>query len=150
MDYCLGIPDKCTASQNCDLLLTITSNGKTGGTVDFQLIGTPQENTNGWISVALSLDNKMGSDSVVECLALKNGNNEVTSSWNDGHKNIPIGDIEGITADTFVNADGLLNCKWSRTIKTTVHNTIFDLNTTEYYLLLAKGAVDDNGKLLVP
>ena len=144
---CFGLPnEKCIESENCDLALAITKSGygMSGGTVSFQLIGKPDVKDSGWIASALSEDNQMGDDSVVECLLLSNSTTLLRNSWNEGYTNEVIGDLPGIVElGPVVYDSGLLNCKWSRAEVTKVKTVTFDLNTKKYYILLAKGQIED-------
>lgn len=63
---CFGVPDKCVSSQNCKAVVAVTVSGDR---YEFELkaVGSPA-----WVGVGLSDDNKMGDDSVLECV--KEGN----------------------------------------------------------------------------
>ena len=148
---CLGFPDNCIESENCDIVMAVvnTGYGMSEGTVSFQLIGKP-DGDSGWIAGALSEDDQMGNDSVVECLLLSNSKTILRNSWNEGYSNQVIGDVTGIVQNGPVIFDkGLLNCKWTRVQNTKVKDMAFDLKNKKYYFLLAKGPIRDQNTSLV-
>jgi hypothetical protein len=124
--------------------LGINSDGYVGsnGTVEFELIGKAGDgkDMDQWIATGLSDDNKMGNDSVVECVIFKNGTTLFRNSWNSGHNNYVINDVHGIVVSGNVSYDnGLISCKWIRMPYTKVEGMTFDIVDNKYYILLAKG-----------
>lgn len=151
---CFGFPVDCINTKKCELILGITNGGYglTNGTVEFQLIGKTGEanDTDQWMAMGLSDDDKMGNDSVVECLVFKNGTTRVRNSWNGFGTNVLINNVVGVVPSGNASYDnGLMNCKWSRTAHTRVKDTTFDLIANQYYILLAKGKLknEETGKI---
>lgn len=72
---CFGIPQNCIASKNCKAVVAVTV---TGDQYDFEL----QAGSNAaWVAVGLSDDQKMGDDSVIECVKSANGVVGAYMSW---------------------------------------------------------------------
>lgn len=72
---CFGIPDNCIDSQNCKAVVAVTV---TGDQYDFEL---QAGNNAAWVAVGLSDDQKMGNDSVIECVKTANGDIGPYMSW---------------------------------------------------------------------
>ncbi|CAG2103861.1 unnamed protein product [Medioppia subpectinata] len=149
---CLGHPNGCIATKTCDQLLAITNSGYglSDGKVAFHMIGKASNDDSaatGWIATALSLDNLMGNDAVVECLVLADGKTILRNSWNTNPgkdlTNEIIGNVMGVeTTGDVVYDGGLINCKWTRAANTVVRDKTFDLSQS-FYVLLAKGKLTD-------
>lgn len=72
---CFGIPQNCVASKNCKAVVAVTV---TGDQYDFEM----QAGSNAaWVAVGLSDDQKMGGDSVIECVKSDNGKVTAYMSW---------------------------------------------------------------------
>jgi hypothetical protein len=143
---CYALPSNCMESKTCELILGINSNGYVGsnGTVEFELIGKVGEDMDQWIATGLSDDDKMGNDSVVECLIFKNGTTLFRNSWNSQFSNYVINDIHGIVVSGYVSYhNGLISCKWLRMPYTKVNGMTFNIVDNQYYILLAKGKLAD-------
>ena len=144
---CFGMPSGCITSQNCTLLATFQA--QSSGNVLFTISGQAEENQ--FLALGLSEgDNSMGSDNVMFCYTIKDGNTSVGMSWNeDGYSNSitlrePHQGLE-IIATSFV--DGELYCEFERDQVTDIkipsssyQHKHYDLSLP-YYLLLAKGEV---------
>jgi len=99
---------------------------------------------NSYVAVAFSSDNKMGDDSVTECVAV-NGRTSVHASFNDGKRNTRLRESqEGLSDIEARLVDGNLYCKFSRLSPFTVKDITFDLRKN-YYLLLSRGSASDSG-----
>lgn len=78
---CFGAPANCVQSKNCKAVVAVTVSGER---YEFEM----KANVNpGWVGVGLSDDDKMGDDSVIECV--KDGNRPVRAymSWTSGAPN---------------------------------------------------------------
>lgn len=64
---CFGAPDGCVATKNCKIAVATIVKGES---YEFEL-KAPQDAA--WVAFGLSDDNKMGDDSVVECVRDQNG-----------------------------------------------------------------------------
>ncbi|XP_011498802.1 PREDICTED: putative ferric-chelate reductase 1 homolog [Ceratosolen solmsi marchali] len=130
---CFGTPNACVEQKNCAAAVSVLVKGE-------QYIFEMQSRNSKYVAVGLSADNKMGDDSVVECI---NNDNQVSlhMSWNDGKKNIRIptlpGAIESISSSV---QDGIMTCKFFRNKLTVVQGQQFDLVNTPYHLLIAIGS----------
>lgn len=72
---CFGIPQNCVASKNCKVVVAVMV---TGDQYDFEM----QASSNAaWVAVGLSDDQKMGGDSVIECVKTANGGVAAYMSW---------------------------------------------------------------------
>jgi len=58
---------------------------------------------------------------------------------NKGHTPTPLQEAVGITLESSTLVDDVLNCRFRRAIQTIVEEITYDLESTEYYILLAKG-----------
>lgn len=72
---CFGTPQNCVASKNCKAVTAVTV---TGDQYDFELKAVGNA---AWVGVGLSDDQKMGSDSVIECVKTPNGAVAAYMSW---------------------------------------------------------------------
>ena len=89
---CFGLPEDCVEQNNCDYLLSATQNDE--GNTEFEIqadVGTTSlgRNLNKYWSIGLSTDDKMGDDSVTDCV-LNNGKVFVKNSINTGKKNFQL------------------------------------------------------------
>lgn len=72
---CFGVPANCLTSKNCKAVASVTV---TGDQYDFEL----QAKSNAaWVAVGLSDDQKMGDDSVIECVKSTTGEVGAFMSW---------------------------------------------------------------------
>lgn len=72
---CFGVPQNCVASKNCKAVAAVIVNGDQ---YDFEL---QAGNNAAWVAVGLSDDQKMGGDSVIECVRTPNGDVAAYMSW---------------------------------------------------------------------
>lgn len=139
---CAGYPNNCVKNKNCEILSS-SKRINENGTVQFTLFATFQPTTTHYY-VALSVSNtqKMGG-SVVYCYLNGKGagqigsgyikDYDVLSDYNDG--------IQLNNQVTF--ADSILSCQWLRSGKTVVNGTQYDFLNNKYYILLAKGSMNE-------
>ncbi|KAH3870769.1 hypothetical protein DPMN_033959 [Dreissena polymorpha] len=94
---------------NCDFMLTWK---ETGDDILFSL--TCKRPQNAYCAIGLSKDNKMGDDSVFECVA--NGDQVIVSlSYNDGRSNSRLEQPQfGLTDVTTSSKDGVISCTFKR------------------------------------
>ncbi|XP_037920288.1 putative ferric-chelate reductase 1 homolog isoform X2 [Hermetia illucens] len=141
---CFGLPDNCVNDQSCRIITAVTVKGDR---FEFEVqsgFGQP-----GYVAVGLSTDNKMGDDSIIECVP-QGGKVNAFTSWTSGNPNY--GDSrEGINQNIIrllasSHKDGVIYCKVERDPVTEVKGRTFDLIKQRYHLLLAAGAeVRENG-----
>lgn len=72
---CFGVPQNCVASKNCKAVAAVTVSGDQ---YEFEL---KAGNNAAWVGVGLSHDQKMGEDSVIECVKTPNGGVAAYMSW---------------------------------------------------------------------
>lgn len=140
---CFGTPDGCVSTQDCAAVVAVTVSGER---YEFEMkaVGKPA-----WVGVGLSDDDKMGDDSVIECI--KDGSSvKPYLSWTTPRPNLNAVRItnpqQGIQLINSNVIDGALYCKVLRDTKTTINDKEFDLVNTKYYLLIATGeTLKDNG-----
>jgi len=116
-NLCIGLSGQSIESKSCDLVVGVTASGYglSDGKVAFQMIGKTSngdESNTGWIGMALSMDDKMGTDSVVDCLVVSDGKSYFRDSWNTkDKKNEELTAVEGVEATGNVIVEGgLINC----------------------------------------
>ncbi|XP_045175515.2 putative ferric-chelate reductase 1 isoform X3 [Mercenaria mercenaria] len=106
----VGCYHDCDSSDSCGFLLTWMQNGDD---IDFTL--TCKQGSNSvYCAIGLSKDNKMGDDSVFECVS-SDGTVSVFVSYNDGRNNYRLKmEKFGVSKITAVHQDGILKCTFSR------------------------------------
>ncbi|XP_072391895.1 putative ferric-chelate reductase 1 homolog [Diabrotica undecimpunctata] len=134
--YCYGAPIDCVSSQNCKVAVAITS---VGDAFDFEMKanGNPV-----WMGVGLSDDDKMGDDSVVECVK-EDGRVNAYMSWT-GRAPFRATRLDnpqlGINLlNASVNGEEFY-CKVRRDTVTNVKGNIFDLRKNSFHVLVAAGS----------
>ena len=145
---CLGMPDNCLTGQNCTFLAKWTQPDHS--TVMFNLIGNV--NSTDYLAIALSIDNMMGGDSVVACLA--NGNTSLFWNTENPWDSLPVvATSRPLNAVQSSYADNKLVCRFNLSAEYNVtdpsSNKSFDfnLNNLPYYILLAQGPYNENNKI---
>ncbi|XP_063700552.1 putative ferric-chelate reductase 1 homolog isoform X2 [Culicoides brevitarsis] len=144
---CFGQPDNCIERNSCSFATTVAKSPE--GNYIFELISF--EANAKWVAVALSSSEFMSDTSVMECVKNSNAVSDVKKydSWMSKNP-------RGVTRQGIVQTTSKListrltahmfMCNIERPAKTTVNNQIFDLDNTEYHLLLASGTdLSDNG-----
>ncbi|XP_063239185.1 putative ferric-chelate reductase 1 homolog [Bacillus rossius redtenbacheri] len=134
---CFGVPSGCMATQSCDAISSVLVKGEE---YIFEIKGKNVK----YAAVGLSLDDKMGDDSVVQCVP-SGSSAAVYSSWNEGKKNIKVLS-KGISLLKASYVDGDIYCQFTREKVTSVRNTTFNLVSQKYHLLVAAGTLlSENG-----
>ncbi|XP_050950493.1 putative ferric-chelate reductase 1 [Labeo rohita] len=131
---CLIDPVGCNPSvdTNCFFL----SYSTLGQTVSFELSGPAQ----GYVSFALSKDKWMGDDDTYLCIN-DEGRVSVELAYTTGRKYPVISSKSVLTDVGWRVSDGVIQCKFSRSIYTPQDPVRFSLNNS-YYLFLADGAAE--------
>ncbi|KAI2667478.1 hypothetical protein H4Q32_003971 [Labeo rohita] len=137
---CLIDPVGCNPSvdTNCFFL----SYSTLGQTVSFELSGPAQ----GYVSFALSKDKWMGDDDTYLCIN-DEGRVSVELAYTTGRKYPVISSKSVLTDVGWRVSDGVIQCKFSRSIYTPQDPVRFSLNNS-YYLFLADGAAEYASSLL--
>ncbi|KAK4883790.1 hypothetical protein RN001_000061 [Aquatica leii] len=135
---CFGHPDGCVSKQNCKAVAAIRVANSNQYEIELKATGSPK-----WVGLGLSNDNKMGDDSVVECVNEGNGI-KAYMSWTTPRPKLGVFRVpnnqEGIRLLTGSFVDDTLHCRILRDAKTTVNNVVFDLIKNKYHLLIAAGS----------
>jgi len=63
---------------------------------------------------------------------------------NKGHTPTPLPAAVGTTLESSTLVDDVLHCRFRRTVQSTIEEVTYDLATTEYFILLAKGDLSKN------
>lgn len=88
-----------------------------------------------------------GDDSVTECY--RDGSNVVArESYNDNKRNVRTQQLQRNRYEGSYS-EGLTSCHWTRNYQSESFGNRYDLENNSYYVLLAKGAMSDGGKILV-
>lgn len=135
---CFGSPDNCIATKSCQTFSAVIVRGEK------YIIEMKSRKNAGYVALGLSDDDKMGRDSVVECIS-QSGSVKAFTSWTvvaNGKFDAPrtgvsqsiIRLIEGRLEN------GMIYCQVERDAISTVNGVKFDLPKQGYYLLLASGS----------
>ncbi|KAG4076762.1 hypothetical protein HA402_009108 [Bradysia odoriphaga] len=131
---CFGMPNGCVSAKNCHTAITITY---TSPTYKFQMVTS---SGTAYVAMGLSMDNKMGSDSVIECVRENDTVNMYTSYTRNDHagsdRHSPTG-VATLLDSSYV--DGLIYCYVERNETGTVFDQEFDLANQLFYILVAIG-----------
>ncbi|XP_022913819.1 putative ferric-chelate reductase 1 homolog [Onthophagus taurus] len=141
---CFGAPDGCLQSKNCKAIVAVNVYGER---YEFEL---KSHNTASWVGVGLSQDDKMGDDSVIECVKDSSGGVQAYMSWTNPRPNLGVfrpNDQRGIKLLSSSIEDGAIFCRVQRDAITTVNDVQFDLVNTKYNLLVAAGKSIDANKV---
>lgn len=100
-----------------------------------------------WLAVGFSYDNRMGSDSVTECMFV-NGQVEVFQSYNsDTHSNSRLRNPKlGLSQEYGSFVDGIFTCRFTREKLVPTESRLFNLNKN-WFLLFAHGTAIEGLKL---
>ncbi|XP_075215602.1 putative ferric-chelate reductase 1 homolog [Lycorma delicatula] len=133
---CLGLPEGCISVRNCTTAVSVRPLGLK---YQFDMIAKQSE----YVAFALSDDQLMGADNVVECI--HDGANGVKAyrSWNvaNAKKNMrEYYEQTGFSLVTGSYADGYIYCRILHDSLNTLNDITFDLENNPYYLLLAAGS----------
>ncbi|XP_050669345.1 putative ferric-chelate reductase 1 homolog isoform X2 [Leptidea sinapis] len=134
---CFGVPQNCIPTGNCKAIVAIFV---AGDIYTFEIQGTDNPK---YVSAALSMDNKMGDDSAMECVRNDNGRVNLFTSWtypkvepyvkrSDSPQDI----VQLLESSTI---DGKLYCKFRRDTVSKVMGQTFDLARNKYNLMVVSG-----------
>ncbi|XP_052778173.1 putative ferric-chelate reductase 1 [Mya arenaria] len=142
-----GCFQDCTGG-SCRYLVTWQDFGQN---VAFEMYGMVKS-ADSYIALGFSSDRKMGSDSVIECVANNGGEVRVFNSYNNGYSNQRLTPSDyGISNFQGGISNGVLRCRFFR-IKsangTALENTMYDLNQ-DWHLMFATGPAMQ-GFLMMP
>lgn len=135
---CFGQPDNCVDRKSCNFATTVSKSSQ--GDYYFELISFQKEAQ--YVALALSTREFMSETTVMECVKTTNGHIVQYDSWMSIS---PRGvSREGIPQDTTTSLsvdsdDRMFSCRFKRAAQTTVKGETFDLDNTQYHLLLASG-----------
>jgi hypothetical protein len=102
---CEGLPVGCISARNCSVLLRYKAVAEES--YQLTLTGTAEDST--YLAFGLSLDEKMGDDSVVACIPVEGVG--VVMYWNKVGNSIPLPNMsEGVSSGTAILEDGVLSC----------------------------------------
>ena len=150
---CFGQPDDCVQKRNCDMIITYTKeisvSREKGERFKFEVGGAIGPN---YIALGLSSDNQMGEDSVMACVHEAGRSPDIKMYWNVGHStSLPLPDPhQGLSDISGTAEEDFFSCTFYRDTLTNItvpggnKTTTFDLEHSEYYLLLAKGPTSNN------
>ena len=123
------------------------------GENNFSLQAKPSKQSssmaNSYYSMALSDDNRMGNDFVVDCLVNSNGRVMVDLSHNIGKSNEPLSKRERmdiLQEQTGQFIDGIVHCKWRLKRQFRIGNKDYDISKRSYHIFLATGSYDNDGE----
>ena len=104
---CEGLPIGCVADRNCSLLLRYHAAAE--DSYQFSLSGQATSAEAAYLAIGLSLDNRMGDDSVVACIP--DGRVGAVMYWNKEGNSIQLPNTTAGLTDGVVNvADGIISC----------------------------------------
>ena len=120
------------------------------GENDFSIQAKQSTMANLYYSMALSDDNRMGNDFVVDCLVNSNGHVMVDLSQNFGKSNEQLSRKEKMDILQEQNGqfiDGIVRCNWRFVPrKFRVGNNDYDISKRSYHIFLASGSYDSDGQ----
>ncbi|XP_049881271.1 putative ferric-chelate reductase 1 homolog [Pectinophora gossypiella] len=134
---CFGVPANCIQTGNC---LAVVAVFVAGDTYTFELQGSGNPK---YVAAGLSMDNKMGDDSAMECVRMDNGRIRLYTSWTYPKKEPYVRrsdspqDIVQLQESSMI--DGKLYCKFRRDTVSTVMGQTFDLANNKYNLMIVSG-----------
>ena len=150
---CFGFPSGCVEYKNCSILTTYS--GISFEEYKFEIYGKVDNDNSSYVAVGLSSTSSMPSSSVVACSKFNN-QNRIEMYWNEGYDSKPLSDTSlGLTDPVVRFMNGYIYCSVTRKALTTISTPTdpsvkidFDLNSTPYHLLIARGPLDDQGLLI--
>ncbi|CAB3237841.1 unnamed protein product [Arctia plantaginis] len=135
---CFGVPQNCIARGDCKAIVAVFVAGDKY-TFELQAPGNPR-----YVATGLSMDNKMGDDSAMECVRNDNGGVNLFTSWTYpkiepyvSRSDSPQ-DIVQLLESSII--DGKLYCKFSRNTVSMVKGQTFDLANNMYNLMVVAGS----------
>ncbi|KAG6443425.1 putative ferric-chelate reductase 1 homolog [Manduca sexta] len=134
---CFGVPQNCIEKADCKAVVAIFVSGDIY-TFEIQGTGNPK-----YVAAALSLDDKMGDDSAMECVRNDNGRVSLYTSWTYPkvepyvQRSDSPQEIVQLLESSVI--DGKLYCKFKRDVVSTVKGVTFDLASNKYNLMVVSG-----------
>ncbi|XP_041972011.1 putative ferric-chelate reductase 1 homolog [Aricia agestis] len=134
---CFGVPENCATTGTCKAIVAVFVAGDEY-TFEIQGSGNPK-----YIAAGLSMDNKMGDDSAMECVRNDNGRVSLFTSWTYAKEEPYVRrsdspqDIVQLQESSMI--DGKLYCKFKRNIVSVVKGQTFDLANNKYNLMVVSG-----------
>jgi len=150
---CVGSPSGCLESRNCTIFASYS--GVTDTQYKFELYGKADKDTSSYIAVGLSSSPGMPDTSVIACSKF-NDQTRIERYWNEEYNSLPLADTSlGLSNVSVEYTDGFLHCsviseslfKFSTPVEP-AKDVEFDLNVDPYYVLLARGPLNDQGFLI--
>lgn len=134
---CFGVPQNCIEKGDCKAIVAVFVAGDKY-TFELQAPGNPK-----YVAAGLSMDNKMGDDSAMECVRNDNGRVNLFTSWTYpkeepyvSRSDSPQEIVQLIESSVI---DGKLYCKFSRDVVSVVKGNTFDLANNIYNLMIVAG-----------
>lgn len=131
---CFGFPVNCVATQSCNAVTAVIVQGER-----YQFEMKTSFDSPAYIATALSMDDRMGQDSVMECVP-ENGVVRTYGSWTAARpysSTRHAANYLRLIDSSYV--DGVIYCKVERDAVTQIEGNTFDLINQRYHLLLATG-----------
>ncbi|GLV40393.1 uncharacterized protein CBL_04193 [Carabus blaptoides fortunei] len=133
---CFGAPSGCIHTKNCLAVVSVIVRGER---YEFEMKAGREA---AYVAVGLSDDDKMGDDSVIECVNQQNQMkafmSRTTPRNNLNAVRLPRPQ-EGIQLLNFNITDSAIYCRVARDTQTNVSGRIYDLVKDRYFLLVAAG-----------
>lgn len=135
---CFGFPANCVDQQNCRAVVSTKVLGERYF-FEMKTFGGPAA----YVASALSMDDKMGNDSVIECVP-EGGSVRAYSSWTYREPNFGV-TRENVPQNIYKLIEGSYNngqiyCRVERDAVSTVNGVRFDLIKQKYNVLVASGS----------
>ncbi|XP_075985959.1 putative ferric-chelate reductase 1 homolog [Anticarsia gemmatalis] len=134
---CFGVPQNCISKGDCKAIVAVFVAGDQY-TFELQAPGNPK-----YVAAGLSMDNKMGDDSAMECVRNDNGRVNLYTSWtypkDDPYVSRSDSPQEIVQLQESSIIDGKLYCKFKRDVVSVVKGQTFDLANNMYNLMVLAG-----------
>ncbi|KAM3958035.1 putative ferric-chelate reductase 1 homolog [Aphomia sociella] len=134
---CFGVPQNCISKGDCKAIVAVFV---AGDVYTFEIQGTDNPK---YVAAGLSMDNKMGDDSAMECVRNDNGRISLFTSWTYPKSEPYVRrsdspqDIVQLLESSII--DGKLYCKFRRDTVSVVKGQTFDLANNKYNLMVVSG-----------
>ena len=152
---CFGVPENCLETQDCNM--AVSFKGLSQDAYEFQLMANNVEDSNAYVAVGLSEDQYMRDDSTVACSVIQDNPSvpSVAMYWNGFYSSTILDNPNlGLTDATAKTEGSTLICGFTRNANLTIQEPdndsefVFDLNSQEFYLLLARGTRKEEDDLI--
>lgn len=134
---CFGVPAKCIEKGDCKSIVAVFVSGSD---YTFEIQGSDNPK---YVASGLSMDNKMGDDSAMECVRNDNGRISLYTSWTypkvEPYVSRSDSPQEIVQLQESSLIDGKLYCKFKRDVVSTVKGNVFDLANNKYNLMVLSG-----------